>query len=207
MLLAPWSLGESQVLAEPVREVRLGADRARALASGKWSNGLLALEMTAELHYDGFRLAVSAKNTGSGPLPVNLGWKPRFRIPSGNRAQALLRLPADASSSPVRKEEVPVRGTPYDFTDPQPLRHVPLHRVYSALRRNGTGQTQVDIADPASRSSIQMSLTGARIIAVDSDPGDPTLSLASMTAEPGTSSLPPGRIATWQLWMTLREPA
>ena len=39
-------------------------------------------------------LEVTAKNTGTAPEPMGIGWQPRFAIPSGDRANALLRLPS-----------------------------------------------------------------------------------------------------------------
>ena len=72
-------------------------------------------------------LAVTAKNTGTAAEPIGIGWRPRFSIPSGDRANTLLRLPtavrvekresgtARGAGMPTGKL-LPVAGTDFDFT-------------------------------------------------------------------------------------------
>ena len=50
-------------------------------------------------------LAVVAKNTGSVAEPIGIGWRPHFAIPSGDRANALLRVPESM------REEIRQSGT------------------------------------------------------------------------------------------------
>ena len=50
-------------------------------------------------------LAVVAKNTGSVAEPMGIGWRPHFVIPSGDRANALLRVPESM------REEIRLSGT------------------------------------------------------------------------------------------------
>lgn len=65
-----------------------------------------------------------ARNTGTEPEPLGIGWVPRFAIVSGDRANVTLRLPsalrterrADGSGLPTGRL-VPVTGTEYDFTE------------------------------------------------------------------------------------------
>ena len=68
-------------------------------------------------------IKVTARNTGSEPEPIGIGWKPRFAIVSGDRANMTLRM---SSASRVEKREngvglptgrlLPVTDTKYDFT-------------------------------------------------------------------------------------------
>lgn len=67
-------------------------------------------------------LRVSAKNVGNEAEPFGIGWHPRFVIPSGDRSQVTLRMPAgdrmerrDHGGVPTGKL-LPVAGTPFDFT-------------------------------------------------------------------------------------------
>jgi aldose 1-epimerase len=50
-------------------------------------------------------LAVVAKNIGSVAEPIGIGWRPHFSIPSGDRANALLRVPESM------REEIRLSGT------------------------------------------------------------------------------------------------
>ena len=66
-------------------------------------------------------IRVTARNAGAEPEPFGIGWEPRFAIPSGDRSQVTLRMPA-GDRVETRAEGVPtgrllpVEGTPYDFT-------------------------------------------------------------------------------------------
>ncbi len=68
-------------------------------------------------------IKVVARNTGTAPEPMGIGWIPRFSIVSGDRAHATLRLPnaqriekrSDSTGLPTGKL-LPVAGTKYDFT-------------------------------------------------------------------------------------------
>ncbi len=72
-------------------------------------------------------LGVVAKNTGTFAEPVGIGWRPRFAIPSGDRANALLRLPVGMRVEMRQRKEgegaglptgklLPIPGTEFDFT-------------------------------------------------------------------------------------------
>ncbi len=68
-------------------------------------------------------LRVTAKNVGTEAEPFGIGWRPRFSIPSGDRAQATLRMPTGdrietrggAGGAPTGRL-LPVERTAYDFT-------------------------------------------------------------------------------------------
>ena len=80
------------------------------------------ISMTILLSSHNFDLRVTAKNVGTEAEPVGIGWHPRFVIPSGDRDQATLRMPAGDrveirgdTGAPTGKL-LPVQGTPFDFT-------------------------------------------------------------------------------------------
>jgi hypothetical protein len=66
-------------------------------------------------------LTVTARNTGSIPEPIGIGWSPRFVL-GGKRSLARLHLPSSlrveerATGQPTGKL-LPVDGTVYDFTE------------------------------------------------------------------------------------------
>lgn len=68
-------------------------------------------------------LYVMAKNVGDQEDPIGIGFLPHFVIPSGNRKQARLTIPADMRALVNNHEDdfptgriVSVNGTAYDFT-------------------------------------------------------------------------------------------
>lgn len=67
-------------------------------------------------------LRITAKNTGTEPEPVGIGWAPRFAIPSGDREQVTLRMPTGdrmekrSPSGVPTGRLLPVDGTAFDFT-------------------------------------------------------------------------------------------
>jgi aldose 1-epimerase len=76
---------------------------------------------------------VTAKNTGQVAEPMGIGWRPRFVIPSGDRASTQLRVPSGMrvemyphSAGKVADlptgRLLPVAGTESDFTDPKGAR-------------------------------------------------------------------------------------
>jgi hypothetical protein len=61
--------------------------------NGKWL-GNTDVTVSVALGATTLDLTVTAKNVGTNPEPMGLGWHPRFVIPSGNRDAVELRLPA-----------------------------------------------------------------------------------------------------------------
>src|SRR5271165_1117305 len=52
------------------------------------------VKVETTLKDDSFEMVVTAKNVGSQPLPMGIGWHPYFILPSGDRQQARLHLPS-----------------------------------------------------------------------------------------------------------------
>jgi galactose mutarotase-like enzyme len=71
-------------------------------------------------------LTVTAVNVGAAPVPVGLGWHPYFKLASGDRAKARLRVAARARVVVNNYDEVlptgvleSVAGSAYNFGGPQ----------------------------------------------------------------------------------------
>ena len=83
------------------------------------------LNFTIALSGEGVDTTITAKNVGKEPEPMSIGWHPYFNIPSGDRAQARVHVPAammalvnnygDAFPTGQLK---PVKGTDYDYNAP-----------------------------------------------------------------------------------------
>lgn len=78
---------------------------------------------TVELSGHAIEMTVLARNTGSEPEPMGIGWRPRFAILSGDRGQVTLRLPVSERAEVTDRRNglptgklLPVAGTEYDFT-------------------------------------------------------------------------------------------
>ncbi|HET9832807.1 MAG TPA: hypothetical protein VFP91_13880 [Vicinamibacterales bacterium] len=66
--------------------------------NGRWPSRTF-VQMVATLSSTCFELSVTAQNTGRDPLPLGIGWHPYFAIPSGDRTQARLHIPAGRRAS------------------------------------------------------------------------------------------------------------
>jgi aldose 1-epimerase len=78
---------------------------------------------TVQLSGKALDIKVVARNTGTTPEPIGIGWHPRFAILNGHRGQMILRLPEgqrvdvkDRRTGQLSGRLLPVDGTEYDFT-------------------------------------------------------------------------------------------
>ncbi len=83
------------------------------------------LNFKIDLEKDGVTATITAKNVGNEPEPIGIGWHPYFSIPSGDRTQARLHIPATEMAVVNNYDDVfptgklkPVKGTEYDYTAP-----------------------------------------------------------------------------------------
>lgn len=138
---------------------------------GRWP-GKLQLDVTWALRGGALVLSVAARNTGSEPLPLGLGWHPYFRLPSGDRTQARLRLPAILRCEANDYDEVlptgrllPVAGTPYDFNKGLALRNLYLDDCFTDLVRQD-GEVVVEVLDPAAGIGLRIASPTPEVKAV-----------------------------------------
>jgi aldose 1-epimerase len=117
---------------------------------GHW---LSATDVTVEyrLTPDALMLTIEAANVGDEPLPMGIGWHPWFNLPSGDRRQARLRIPATARTGVNNYDEVlptgevaAVAGTPYDFSQGCELGDLYLDDCF--VRLTGDAAELVDAA-------------------------------------------------------------
>lgn len=110
-------------------------------------------------------MVVTAKNTGQENLPMAIGWHPYFAIPSGDRSQVTLHIPADERALVDNYDDVfptgrivPVKGTPYDFTAPggATLGALFLDDSFTHLHRNAQGQAVVELVDPTAKYGLRI---------------------------------------------------
>lgn len=173
-------------------------------------------------------VAVTAINVGKVSEPMAIGWHPYFAIPSGQRTQARLYVPATMRAlvnnyrveKPTGKLQ-PVKGTKYDFNVPggKPLGGIYLDDNFSHLIRTH-GAVDVKIADPDTDYGIEeiglspeihtiqvYSPSNARFLAIEQQYNfvDP-FGKEWRGMNTGMVDLKPGKSTTWHVRLRLFTP-
>jgi aldose 1-epimerase len=122
------------------------------------------LTISIKLTGEAVEASVTAKNVGSEPEPIGIGWHPYFAIPSGDRTQARLLVPASKIAEVNNYDDVfptgkliQVEGTKHDFTEQggRPLEDIFLDDNFSQLRRKDESVV-VDLIDPAASYGLHI---------------------------------------------------
>ncbi|HYK36302.1 aldose 1-epimerase [Alloacidobacterium sp.] len=122
------------------------------------------LNFTIALSGDAVEAIITAKNVGNEDEPMAIGWHPYFNIPSGDRTQARLHVPADVYAQVNNYDDVfptgkliPVKGTEYDFNEPDgvPLGSMFLDDNFAHLKRSDDNVV-VSLTDPASKYGVNI---------------------------------------------------
>lgn len=133
------------------------------------------VEVEISLQPSALRLQVRATNVGEALLPVGIGWHPYFALPSGERAQARLRLPArgraevgDYDAVLPTGRTLPLAGGPYDFraADGSALGELYLDDCFVGLERDAAGEVVALITDPAAGHGVRVRARSPEISAV-----------------------------------------
>jgi aldose 1-epimerase len=141
---------------------------------GHWV-GSTDLTTEVELHKDQFVLTVKATNNGQGNVPMGIGWHPYFALPSGDRTQARLHVPARSRGIVNNYDDVlptggkvPVANTPYDFTANAgaALRQLFMDDTFLDLNKDASGATVATITDPAAKYGIRITASVPEIHAI-----------------------------------------
>jgi len=175
---------------------------------------------------------ITAKNVGDEDEPMGIGWHPYFSIPSGDRKQARLHVPADKLALVNNYDDVfptgqlvPVKSYQdgkYDYTaaDGKPLGDVFLDDNFSTLKRTG-GNVDVKLIDPAAAYGINILGVSPEIktVQVYAPPtkqfvaieeqfnfGDP-FGKEWKSLDTGMVTLKPGQSVTWHTRLELFVPA
>ena len=169
-------------------------------------------------------MTVQARNTGTEAEPIGIGWRPRFAILSGNRAQTTLRMPiaervevSDRRSGLPSGRLLPVAGTAYDFTghDGAPLGSLGLDDCFVHLKQAFMDIGPVaEIRDPDSDYGLRITAmtsnikamrvyapTGANFISIDPQFNfdDPFGREWAKDEDTGMVVLQPGEAVQWKI--------
>jgi aldose 1-epimerase len=142
---------------------------------GHWPSHTV-VTTTIQLNSRAFEINIAARNTGKEAEPVGIGWQPRFAIPSGDRRQALLKLPnalhaevKDSQSRIPSGRLQPVAGTPYDFTEGNGARlgSLDLNDSFVQLKQRLLDNGPIaELRDPKSNYGLRMTLLSPAIKAM-----------------------------------------
>jgi aldose 1-epimerase len=187
------------------------------------------LHFTLELAGDAVTESIVASNVGHEDEPIAIGAHPYFAIPSGDRSQARLHVPATmmAVVNNYRQEFPtgklrPVQGTRYDYRSPDgiPLDDHALDDNFSHLERTD-GAVDVRLTDPKSHYGIAVdglspaiktvqiySPQGREFVAVEEQFNfvDP-FGKQWKGMDTGMVTLHPGESTSWKLRLRLFTPA
>jgi aldose 1-epimerase len=123
------------------------------------------VDVETTLSHDAFDITVTAKNVGSGVLPMGIGWHPYFLLPSGDREQVRLHLPSELRATMNNYDDsfttgrrVSVKGTTYDYSAPGgvALGSQYLDDNYSNLVYGPNKTTVSEIVDPAAKYGLRL---------------------------------------------------
>lgn len=141
---------------------------------GHWlSSTCVSYDVT--LRSDSFAVCVTARNVGAAPLPMGIGWHPYFAIPSGQRAQARIHIPASERAVVNNYDEVlptgdvvPVAGTQYDFSAPRgrQLNDLYLDDCFVGLSKTADGCTVCEVTDAAAAYGLRIVAPSPHVTAV-----------------------------------------
>ncbi len=172
-------------------------------------------------------LTVTAKNIGEQPEPMGIGWHPRFRVPSGDRDGAEVRLPMGeqmelantATGVPSGRFGVPAavvqRMQGHAVRLGREGLDVSLVQLKPALLDDGTA---AELRDPASHFGLRVLVDSAsvQVLRVSSPAGQKYVSFGTQTnlddplgrewsagTGPGITVLEPGQSLQWKMRVEL----
>jgi aldose 1-epimerase len=186
------------------------------------------LEFKIALAKDGVEATITAKNVGKEAEPMSIGWHPYFAIPSGDRSQARLHIPATYVAVVNNYDDVfptgklkPVKGTDYDYTEPdgKPLNGHFLDDNFTHLTRTD-GNVDVALTDPKASYGLHVlgespEIKTVQVYAPKEKPfvaieeqfnfGDP-FGKEWKGMDTGMVTLKPGSSVTWKVKLVLATP-
>jgi len=186
------------------------------------------LSFSIALTGDAVTATITATNVGNVAEPMAIGWHPYFAIPSGDRTQARLHIPAAKLAEVNNYDDVfptgkltPVAGTKYDFNAPtgKPLGDIFLDDNFSTLTRTD-GAVDVELTDPASHYGMRIKGLSPEIktVQVYAPPAKEFVAIEEQFnfADPfgkewhgldtGMVTLAPGKSVTWKVQLEMFTP-
>lgn len=176
-------------------------------------------------------LEVTAKNVGHEKLPIAIGFHPYFNFPSGDREQGRLVIPAEERAPANNYDDVfptgqivPVKGTPFDFMNPQgtALGSMFMDDSFTDLQRGADGAAHIEIIDSKAHYGLRILAISPQIKAIQvyAPPDksyvavEPQFNLADPfnkqvwgDRDTGMVWLNPGQSVTWHIKLELFVPA
>jgi aldose 1-epimerase len=175
-------------------------------------------------------LEVSVKNVGRETLPVGVGWHPYFAIPSGDRQQARLHVPAARRVLVNNYDDVfptgriaATAGTTYDFTAAGgvPLKMQFLDESFVDLQRQPDGSVVTELIDPASDYGLRVIALSEQVRAIQTySPPDKSFVAVEPQfnfgdpygeqwgqADTGMVNVKPGRAVTYHVRLEMFQPS
>lgn len=173
---------------------------------------------------------VVARNVGKEEEPMAIGFHPYFELPSGDRKQVRLHVPADMRALGNNYDDVfptgkivPVAGTKQDFTAPEgaPLGDLFLDDCFTDLKRDPDGSATVEVTDPAAKYGLRVRALSPHIKAVQiyAPPDknfvavEPQFNLADPfnrriwdDRDTGVVTIQPGKSTSWHVRIELFTP-
>ena len=170
-------------LRDAMDTVTTNADTEQASVTGTFNAGdfkghwlsKTQLSVTASLMKDSFVFTVTAKNVGNEALPMGISWHPYFELPSGNREQTKIYVPARKRLCVNNYDDVfptgqvePVQETAYDFLAPEgrSLGKLSLDDCFVDLIKPTSGQASALIVDPAAKYGVRVTALSPEIQAI-----------------------------------------
>jgi galactose mutarotase-like enzyme len=187
---------------------------------GHWLSST-SVTVKARLRAASVEFSATAVNAGNELLPVGIGWHPYFALPSEQREQVRLHLPAYQRALVNNYDDVfptgqleAVAGTPYDFTGEHgaALGSRYFDDSFVHLQKTAQGHTLVEILDPAAHYGVRLTALSphVRALQVYSRPdqafvvvepqfnwADPFSSIWAPGLDTGMVVLSPGEHVTW----------
>ena len=142
--------------------------------SGHWPSST-DVNVRTTLRDNSVEMEVTVKNVGQETLPMGVGWHPYFAIPSGDRQQARLHVPArrrvlvnNYNDVWPTGKTVPTAGTSYDFTAAggAPLKGQFLDESFIDLKRQPDGSVVTEVIDPASDYGLRVTALSKEVQAI-----------------------------------------
>ena len=131
------------------------------------------LYVRARLQGPVFTLEFEATNVGRELLPMGLGWHPYFRIPSGHRSLAKLKIPATSRALVNNYGDVFPTGeveqisqSKFDFSKSRELGLEGLDDCFLDLTHEGARSPEVELIDPATDLGIRLRLRSPSVQAL-----------------------------------------
>ncbi|MEO6801855.1 MAG: aldose 1-epimerase [Granulicella sp.] len=211
-----------------LQQARDGQTETGTIHAGNFGDHWLSdtdLHFTVALAGQTVDVTITAKNVGKEAEPMAIGWHPYFLIPSGDRSQARLHVPA--AKIAVANESIPtgvltpVEGTVYDYRLPEgvPLGDHALDTNFSEFKRTDRA-INVQIVDPKSHYGIEVqglspeiktvqvySPTNSHFVAVEDQFNFPDpFGEQWKGMDTGMVTLRPGQSVTWKVRLHLFTP-